>query len=448
MCSNSESRSLASGVLAHKTRRIDLESTSPSAIQPVSPILLGVCGMLISSVLAFGAVERWSIALLECGAGGLFVLWMGREIVSGQISVRPSPLYAPGGLLIGIIAVQIGFSATAYRYITVVSALQFVAFGIVFFVTLQTASGVKSAQVIFRIFAVFGFALAIFAITQDLSGNGKIYWVRQVVRDAEIFGPYVNHNHYAGLMEMLVPFPLVLSFSDLLSWEKRILAAVAASFIASTIVLSLSRGGTASLIVEIVFLLCLLRSPAGKQRSTAFLVTICILTASFVLFLGTAPLWQHLTDLKDTTRLSITKDALRMLVQRPLLGWGLGTFPMVYPHFRSFYTNLFINAAHNDYVQILAETGVLGCVAVLWFLFLVYREGLRHFSQWQIEWNAALTLAALTACTGLLVHSFVDFNLQIPSNAIVFYFMCALATGTHELRGENLALATRLGVEA
>ena len=46
--------------------------------------------------------------------------------------------------------------------------------------------------------------------------------------------------------------------------------------------------------------------------------------------------------------------------QKPVLGWGLGTFPVVYPEFRSFYTNFFVNEAHNDYLQLLAEMGLLG----------------------------------------------------------------------------------------
>ena len=58
-----------------------------------------------------------------------------------------------------------------------------------------------------------------------------------------------------------------------------------------------------------------------------------------------------------------------MFSHRPVLGWGLGTFPTIYPHYRSFYTNLFINEAHNDYAQLLVETGLLGFALMLWFLF-------------------------------------------------------------------------------
>jgi O-antigen ligase len=135
----------------------------------------------------------------------------------------------------------------------------------------------------------------------------------------------------------------------------------------------------------------------------------------------------HLGDLRPENRLDISKDSLRMFSKRPFIGWGLGTFPTVYPRYRSFYTNLFVNEAHNDYVQLLTETGLLGFGLMLWFLVRVYRHGLPTSRRWEFKWDGALSLAALLGCTGILVHSFLDFNLQIPANAAFFYVLCALA---------------------
>ena len=91
-----------------------------------------------------------------------------------------------------------------------------------------------------------------------------------------------------------------------------------------------------------------------------------------------------------------------------------------------FYANLFINEAHNDYAQLLVETG-FGFGLMLWFLVQVYRYGLPTSRRWEYKWDGALSLAALLGCTGILIHSFVDFNLQIPANAAFFYVLCALA---------------------
>lgn len=127
------------------------------------------------------------------------------------------------------------------------------------------------------------------------------------------------------------------------------------------------------------------------------------------------------------TRLTIDRDILRMARQRPLLGWGLGTFRDVYPQFRSFYSDLVVNEAHNDYLQFLAETGIFGFLMILWFLGIACRNAYRKIHYWPANINGAVGLAALISMTGILVHSFVDFNLQIPANALMFYAISTMA---------------------
>ena len=103
-----------------------------------------------------------------------------------------------------------------------------------------------------------------------------------------------------------------------------------------------------------------------------------------------------------------------------------------------------MNAAHNDYVQVLTETGLVGFLIVIWFIVSVYRSGLRGLSRWNDNWNQVLRLAALVGCTGILVHSFADFNLQIPANALFFYFLCAVATGLPPDLAERKRYANKL----
>jgi O-antigen ligase len=137
-------------------------------------------------------------------------------------------------------------------------------------------------------------------------------------------------------------------------------------------------------------------------------------------------------EITGGTRLSIDRDCLRMLLKKPFLGWGLGTFPIVYPEFRSFYTTFFVNQAHNDYLQLLVETGLAGFAIALWFLALLFRGAARKLKDFTKSdgtetATGALTLAALLGCVGILVHSLFDFNLQIPANAALFYVLCAIA---------------------
>jgi O-antigen ligase len=120
-----------------------------------------------------------------------------------------------------------------------------------------------------------------------------------------------------------------------------------------------------------------------------------------------------------------------MVRDRPVLGWGLGTFLIAYPQYRSFSTDLVVNQAHNDYVQVLVETGILGFACVAWFIVNLYRISLRN---WRAHSRVATVsvLGALVGCTGILIHSLSDFNLHIPANAAMFFVLCGIASGGTE----------------
>jgi O-antigen ligase len=199
---------------------------------------------------------------------------------------------------------------------------------------------------------------------------------------------------------------------------------------------------------EMVFLAAVLWWKNASRRSAAIFATACLLILMFLLWLGGRRLVERFVSFRTDnasyhTRVQIARDSVAMIKERPLMGWGLGTFTTVYPKYRTFYADLFINAAHNDYVQVLTETGTLGFAAVLGFLVLVYLRGFRKLRGPGLDLTQAATLAALLGVTGILVHSFVDFNLQIPANAAMFYVLAAIAAAsfrpTSRRRGRTTA---------
>jgi O-antigen ligase len=206
---------------------------------------------------------------------------------------------------------------------------------------------------------------------------------------------------------------------------------------AGTIFLSLSRGGMTAFGFEMVFLAAVLWWKNASRRSAAIFATACLLILMFLLWMGGKRLVERFVSFKTDdasyhTRVQIARDSVPMVKAHPLLGWGLGTFTTVYPKYRTFYADVFINAAHNDYVQVLTETGALGFATVLGFLALVYLRAFRKLRGPGLDLTQAATLAALLGVTGILVHSFVDFNLQIPANAAIFYVLAAIATASFQ----------------
>jgi O-antigen ligase len=364
----------------------------------------------------------------------LFLTWAVPQLMLGEVDIQPSVLYAPAALFGVVVTLQLGFNLTAYHYATVITSFEYLAYGMLLFLTVQSLADEQCSKAIIWALTLFGFALAMFAISQSLTSTDKIYWLRTPRNGGAIFGPYVNRDHYAGVMEMLSPIPIVFSLSALIGGAKRVLVGFAGVVMAGSIVLSQSRAGTASFLVEMTLVFGLLLRTRKKKRSVAAAMgTFSLAVLAFAASVGTTALWRHLTNLQGWMRLAIIKDGLRMFWHKPVLGWGLGTFTTVYPQFRSFYTNLFVNAAHNDYVQALVETGLFGFAAILWFIIALYRGGLRNLDSWRHNWSRTLGLAAVIGCTGILIHSAFDFNLQVPANACVFYFLAAVATSTASL---------------
>ena len=390
----------------------------------------GLCFLLIFAVLAFGAVDEWSTFGLESGATALFFVWCVNQVIGRQIQLSNNPLYLPGSLFLTLIAAQLVLRRSAYEYMTQYELLLYISYGIALFIAAECIRAEQMRRIFALTMIVFGTCYAFFALAQELTANGKIFWVHSPQFHGSIYGSYVNHDHYAGLMEMMVPIPFVLSMGHLLKRGQRLVMGFCAVLMATTIFLSGSRGGMLAFILEMILFAALTRSKTRSPRIAVASLAVFLLILGLLIFLGRIQVLGRLGDLGPGIRSTITRDSLRMFLKRPLVGWGLGTFPTVYPSYRSFYTNLFVNEAHNDYAQLLVETGLVGFGLMVWFIERLFRKGLPKSRRWEFQWDMALSFAALLGCTGILFHSFVDFNLQIPANAAFFYVLCGLAAST------------------
>lgn len=413
-------------------------TASERAVNPNSAILYGVFAVLLIAPLAFGAVEPWAIFLLETSAGVLFVLWMRQQLRGDELRIHWNPMFGPMLAFASVVGLQLVFRITAYWHDTFTSALLYAAYGLLAFLASQTLHRGSQAKALGVCITAYGMLLAGFALLQGLSATTKLYWLRTPRSGGWIYGPYVNHNHYAGLMEMLVPIPLVLCQTRFAQGPARNGAIAAAAIMTGTIFLSGSRGGMLALIAELAVLGVVLLRSWRTPRATAGVGAFLAIVIGLLVWIGGGELSKRLmsihaetkTELSGGTRASINKDSLHMAVAKPLLGWGLGTFPVAYPQFCSFYTDFFVNAAHDDYLQLVVETGVAGFLTMLWFVWLLYRNALRKLTNWTEDINGSIALACMLGCTGLLVHSFVDFNLQVPANAAWFYVLSVLAAST------------------
>jgi O-antigen ligase len=335
----------------------------------------------------------------------------------------------------GLMCFQLLPGISAYWHATFSQLLLYVSYGVICFLLTQSLTRSREVRTLGVAITIYGTCVALFAVLQNLSAPTKLYWMMTPRFGGWIYGPYVNHNHYAGLMEMLIPVPLVFAFSRFGHQRERWMAASAAAFMGATVFLSGSRGGMIAFAVEIAIFMAFVFRERQKQN-------IGILLAAFLLILVGVIAWtggrevkariatlaadKH-SDIPTDIRLQIDRDILRMARPHLIVGWGQGTFAEVYPRFRSFYSDSLVNAAHNDFLQVLAETGILGFGIMFWFVVTTLRHALRKSYKWPSNLNGALAVAAILGISGILVHSLVDFNMQIPANAALFYSLCTIA---------------------
>jgi len=415
-------------------------------------LLAGATTVLLLGPLAFGAVEPWSIFALEVCAVLLLAVWAFRQWMNRELTISNHVLYRPMAAFFALGVVQWLAGTTAYRVVTYTHLLLYASYGMLIFVVTQTLRRSSQFELLAKVATAYGAVVASFAVLQGLAPNGKLYWIRALEQGGSIYGPYVNRNHYAGLMEMLTPFPLVLAATRMTDGNRKIAVAGIAALMAASIFLSGSRGGMVAFVAQMIVLgVLLIRKRDSGWKQPLMLGGFLAVVIVFLVWMGGNELTRRLAsihseareEISGGVRVSIDRDCLRMLIRRPLLGWGLGTFPIVYPEFRSFYTTFFVNQAHNDYLQLLVETGVAGFSIAVWFLVLVFRRAARKLKNWTENASGTMTVAALLGCIGILVHSLLDFNLQIPANAALFYVLCALAASAPLLESQRRRVVRR-----
>ena len=398
---------------------------------------------LLVAPLAFGAVEPWSWACLILASLLTLLFWAVGCLKVGSIRIIWSPLYLPLGLFLLLATYQYFGHRTLASAETRECLLKLAADALVFFLVLQLAETTPNRQ--WRGFGlavcVYALGLALFAVLQFFSSHDQIYWSVRLPPGNVVFGPYENHNHYAGLMEMLIAISACFVFSLRKTPGIRRLMAIAVVVAVAAFLLSGSRGGMISLTIEAIILAIVIGRQSSGRRGGA--VIMGTLAAALLAFLWMDPgavskrletvfrpsHWSTGEDFKS--RLVVSLDSLKILQDYPWLGAGLGSFETVYTRYRSFPSDLDWDHAHDDYAEVFAETGLIGgsliVTAVALFLAGAFRNARR--SEGAADW---IQLGAAIGCCGLLVHSFMDFNFHVPANAMWFATCAALAQSRRE----------------
>ncbi len=365
--------------------------------------------------------------------------------------IKATPIIA---LLLGaqvIVALQLLLglsSANHYSYLHLIQGLSLTLFLPLSLLMLESQPRIKRIIWIIIIAAAFQ---AIYGSLMVLSGLERGFFINKEAYLGKATGTFISRNHFAGYMEMC----LAIGIGSLLAqggkraagdWRQKlrqgieqllsskIIMRLLLAIMVISLVLSRSRMGNsaffASLLITGALALLLMKN---KSRSTTILLgSLLIIDIAIVgTFFGVDKVAQRLqaSSTASEHRDEVSRDTYNMWKHYPLMGIGAGSYEHTYPSHKSADVDspAIYDHAHNDYLQFLAEYGVVAfnmmAAAVLWcWYWAVQAMRLRRSNL-----HKGLGFSACMGITALLIHSTVDFNLQIPANAFMFMFMLALA---------------------
>lgn len=453
----------------------------------------------------FGSTQDLWILVLESAISFLLVLWAVSQLLKGEITFVKTRLTWPVLGLTAYLAITLlpvsqrilnllssdtaflwrsasemagalesrtlqRFPITLTPFDTEGELLKFLCYALFFFLALNLLRYGKVYLVMFRIIVATGAVVAAIGLVQSVWTNGKIYWTF-ASGSGSPFGPFANHNHFAGYIELALGLSLGLFLVEVGRFKEKSGIHGASGYIAwifhkdgsgawilfvasflmiASLMASMSRGGILSFgAAGLIFALRALwygkraeadASATRPRRKLRILIASGLATVLIVMaILASAPRararWVNLFDSSFHYRLDIWRSSLGALADFTLTGTGLGSFRAIFPHYLTWPFTSEVTHAENEYLQWVFETGFIGLVllviaALALAHLVVFRLGSRK------DFRArCLGYGALFSLTSIAIHNFCDFNMHIPSNAITttaVIVLCLVAINFHK----------------
>ena len=351
----------------------------------LSYALLALCG---AGLLMAWTPQRLPWHIFEALIFGLFILWTAAWS-AGKVEARWSWLFLPLLAIVAWGALQGRMGWSVYTFATEADTIRWGAYFSIFFLAFQVFGEDDSVRAFRRAFTIYAFALAVVSVLQYFLGNGRIYWLFEPAEAAGL-GPFLNRDHYASFVALVLP---VAAVEMLRHPRRRWFFALAMAVLYASVIAGASRAGFVLVTLEMLILFALL----GFSGRIVLAVVAPMVAFGFVVGWGT--LYDRL-GIPDpyAGRREVAAATVQMIEANPWKGFGMGTWTNVYPAYASKDFGVFINAAHNDWLQWGAEGGIpmLSCLLLLF--------GASVFLVRKVPWVLGVPI--------VFVHSLIDFPLQ------------------------------------
>lgn len=424
-----------------------------------------VVAAMFFAALAWGGNELWAMALVAIVSLGAFGVRLLAEFARKRIHAPWSWIYAPLLLflafnLAAVISRKCGLPWGSVEFHTTTTYLLLLlgCAAMVFLV----GNGLRSRSHV-KWFAIGIIALgafeAVYGLTQYLGDFDYIWLYKRGISTRQASGTLINRNHYALLLNMCIGIGigylyyrahrLVEGFR--FSWRAALSSPGSPKLLwmlfwlilmGVSVIFSMSRMGIAAMAAGLgaVLIASSAVRAGGKAATVGLLLLIAVL--GFAVYIGVDAVLMRYESLAeenalDQNRTALWRDAWKMVKENPWFGQGLGTFQWTYPAYETVNPDKPARYAHNDYLQILIETGIVGLGLLLWFFGAVWRVAIRNLKNDRDPLVRGIGLGTIGALTAIALQEITDFGLYIPGVAVVAALIVGLNLRAQALTSKN-----------
>jgi O-antigen ligase len=369
---------------------------------------------LVATISVMWVKAKWATTIPEVAGFTLAAAWA-VLFLTGRVRPRLNIALAPfaGVLMWG--GMQLLLGTTVYRWPTRLALLYWAGNLAVFFCGLQVFADKQIRALFLKVLMFFGFGLCILSVLQALTSPDKIYWYFPL-QDGPAFGPFLYENQFAAFIELVLPIALYLAVT---TKKRRILYYLVTATLYASVIASTSRAGFILATIELALVPVLAsqrKSLSGKPLLNGALVMIGMLLWLAIPAGPDALITKFGLSDPFSGRREFNQSSLQMIRARPLVGFGMGNWPIAYPGYALFDDGRFANQAHNDWAQWAVEGGIPLAALMLW---LAIWGGVRGFRS---GWGVGVPM--------IFLHCFVDYPIQRPGVGVVFFLMLAAVAGS------------------
>ena len=389
---------------------------------------LSLYGLLIFTPLARGSVQPWSQSLLSIFiVVAVTLLILEGRTQSGQF-FRKTELFQPILVLFGWMIVSALFSPVPS--VAIEAMTEGFSYLTLYYIVIHTVRSRKQQRQLVYLIISISLFLSIFGFFRLFDLNPFSWW--DYGQSTALTSTYVNHNHLAGYLEMSIPLLLGLFVTKTRKGVLFYLLLYFLVIIMAAHILALSRGGWIALVLSLSLMsIILLAQKRFKQKKFLFSIVAFAVFLFLFVMMGTNMVERILSLTDKSTigglanRYNVWQGTYQMILDNVVTGVGPGSYATNFTQYQPPGLGVRFFYAHNDYLHYLAELGLPFLFIMALFLYVIFKKGFKKIqSPSRQTWG--ITLGALTGITAILIHSFFDFNLHIPGNAILFTTLVAL----------------------